>query len=373
MPKGYLMKPFSSFFSLFIVFCFLVYCRKDTSPIVLPPDQTDTTSHNFSWQIDTIGINNSVLFDVAIIDKNDIWAVGEIHTAETDTFDSLGNWVPSYNAVHWNGKEWELKRIPFTGWCSAVEFPPIRSIFAFFENDIWFARSGSLVHYNGISFYNDCGMNTLLDGSINKIWGTNSNNMFIVGGSGTIIHYNGSSWQELESNNTVDLLDIYGSPDGSVVWACGFSDFISTVLLKISGTVVELVYDDLNHWHTIRDDSLSGTLTGVWTDNTEQVYLISPAGMYIAPSSTRGEAQRIWLDNNFLPGFPRALRGYTGCDLFTAGDFSFMAHYNGATWHIYNDFAGRIRSRGIAMTENLVILAGLDIQTNRATIIRGAR
>jgi len=65
----------------------------------------DTTSHEFTWTIDTIGIYGSVLYDVAMIDKNDIWAVGEIHTPETDRYDSLGNWVPPFNAVHWDGNE----------------------------------------------------------------------------------------------------------------------------------------------------------------------------------------------------------------------------------------------------------------------------
>jgi len=49
-------------------------------------DQTkclmDTTSHNFIWEIDTLGIGGSYLNDVAIIDENNIWVVGNI---ETDT------------------------------------------------------------------------------------------------------------------------------------------------------------------------------------------------------------------------------------------------------------------------------------------------
>ncbi len=40
----------------------------------------DTTSHNFTWQTCTFGEHsNSVLYDVAIIDENNIWAVGEIY------------------------------------------------------------------------------------------------------------------------------------------------------------------------------------------------------------------------------------------------------------------------------------------------------
>lgn len=61
----------------------------------------DTTSHNFTWQAFEFGkqTNVSRLFDVAIINENDIWAVGEIYMN-----DSLGNPATNaYNAVHWDG------------------------------------------------------------------------------------------------------------------------------------------------------------------------------------------------------------------------------------------------------------------------------
>lgn len=61
----------------------------------------DTTSHNFTWETFTFGGGSSSHFnDVAIINENNIWAVGEIHTEDTDKFDSNGVWIQPYNAVH---------------------------------------------------------------------------------------------------------------------------------------------------------------------------------------------------------------------------------------------------------------------------------
>lgn len=54
----------------------------------------DTTSHNFTWQTFTFGdagAGSSVLYDVAIINENDIWAVDEIYMN-----DSLGNPDPTF-------------------------------------------------------------------------------------------------------------------------------------------------------------------------------------------------------------------------------------------------------------------------------------
>lgn len=66
----------------------------------------DTTSNNFSWQSWSFGSYSATsLYDVAIINENDIWAVGEILIA-----DSVGTGYTVYNAVHWDGQSWELKK-----------------------------------------------------------------------------------------------------------------------------------------------------------------------------------------------------------------------------------------------------------------------
>ena len=66
----------------------------------------DTTSHNYTWQTFTFGgdAGSSSLNDVAIIDENNIWAVGEIYFK-----DSLGNRIRNLKCcIHWNGNKWEL-------------------------------------------------------------------------------------------------------------------------------------------------------------------------------------------------------------------------------------------------------------------------
>ena len=122
----------------------------------------DTTSHDFSWQTFTFGdadAGSSVFNDVAILNDTSIYAVGEIYLK-----DSLGNPDPNaYNLVHWNGSMWKLKRIK-TNACGGVDYPPIKTILAFSSNDILFAHiDGSITHYNGKEFINDCSLITQLN------------------------------------------------------------------------------------------------------------------------------------------------------------------------------------------------------------------
>ncbi|WP_457565776.1 hypothetical protein [Caldithrix abyssi] len=73
-----------------------------TKSVTVTATTMDTTSHNFEWQTFEFGGEggSSSFYDVAIIDENDIWAVGEIYTAND-----------KYNAAHWDGEKWELRKI----------------------------------------------------------------------------------------------------------------------------------------------------------------------------------------------------------------------------------------------------------------------
>ena len=152
----------------------------------------DTTSHNFTFETFTFGdIGNSVLFDVAIISPDDIWCVGEINITDTSI-----NGYTTYNAIHWGDSQWELKRIK-TNACGGVDYPPIKAILAFARDDILFAHiDGSISHFNGTEFTNDCSLITQLNGSANKIWGKSKDDYYVVSGNGFIAHYKTGSGVE---------------------------------------------------------------------------------------------------------------------------------------------------------------------------------
>ncbi|MFZ1279327.1 MAG: glucosyl transferase, partial [Ignavibacteriaceae bacterium] len=171
-----------------------------------------TTSHNFTWQTFDFGNPNygsSVLNDVAIIDENNIWAVGEIYA------DTTGQ---AYNAVHWNGGIWELKKIYFPTVCGSTDLTPYpaKAIFAFDNGEIWISSSGDKIAIleNGIQIDKFC-LPSNVSMSINKIWGSSSNDLYIVGNGGNIAHYQNGSWSKIESGTTTNINDIWGYYDPS--------------------------------------------------------------------------------------------------------------------------------------------------------------
>lgn len=292
----------------------------------------DTTSHDFTFETFTFGdISNSYLFDVAIISENNIWAVGEIRIADTS---SIG--YTKYNAVHWDGSEWTLRKIYYYGSCSAVMYPELRAIWAFSGDNIALTNGGSIGWFDGDTVNLDCGMNSLLTGSINKIWGTSSDDLYVVGNNGNIVHYYGVIWQKIESGTDVDFLDVWGTPDGNIVWVSG-RDLNKTVLIKIEDQEANIVFEEHYPWQ-IQKGKISGGISSIWTDNENYLYATTPITVYRCLSNTNGEGKEIYPYEDYLYGGTIRIRGTGVNNIFTSGSNSSILHYNGYSWKRYEQF-----------------------------------
>ena len=191
-------------------YSYQAYSKNDESE-TLTVTTMDTTSHDFTWTIDTLGNYGSILRDVAIIDEDDIWVVGEIRTDTT-----------KYNAAHWDGEKWELTNFE-TEFLGNMVSAELYSIKYFSENNIWVSSHCFPIHWNGSEWTLYHLQNMGLDACAgNSIWGTSSSNMYFVGDNGGIVHYDGSNFEKIESGTEVDLLDIDGTDDGKYIIITGY-------------------------------------------------------------------------------------------------------------------------------------------------------
>jgi len=317
----------------------------------------DTTSHNFSWQTWTFGEHSSsVLYDVAIIDENNIWVVGEIFLN-----DSLGQHDPTpYNAVHWDGVSWTVTRIPTKAFSGSTVSSQIRAIFAFNENDIWtFSIAGSYSHWNGTNWETE--FVSERDGSGNKLWGTSSSNLYLVCYNGGISYYNGTNWQKIESGTDIRLTDIFGANDGNNIWTCGWdNDHTNSIILKIKNLNTEVVWDGISN-----NGEYIDYINTLWT-NGDEFWL---AGGFIFRQSIlfpdEGHLVRIPTEIGskvFDPGnFVLGIRGTEKNNIFIAGDLGMVWHFNGKSWYKYNElYSQQIDRRfyGINIKGNMAVTVG---------------
>ena len=348
----------------FAIGIILFSCKDDGGPP--PPNGPDTTSHNFIFSLDTLGDgNSSVLNDVAIISENNVWVVGELYYR-----DSVGGFSqPMFNAARWNGTVWELKRIQVRDFGGVVGIFPLKAVFGFSGNDIWFASDADLIQWDGTAYRPRAFFMTSLsfDGQVKCMWGTSNNNLYCAGRTGSIYHFTGSGWQKLTSGTTVDIQDIWGATNAQngqteilavASFRSGFPQ--AKKLLRITGTIVSAT----------SDSGLPIALSGVWFKPDKRYHVVGD-GLY---SSTRlGEP---WQYEPSLPldYYKDAIRGIASNDVIISGSSGALWHYNGASWRAYRQieapaFYGRYYR--VDFKGDYVVAVGW--MNNTAVAIRGRR
>jgi len=305
----------------------------------------DTTSHDFDWQVYTFGgqKGTSLFYDVAIIDENDIWAVGEIHTAETDRWnEDSTKWIPPYNAAHWDGQKWTLLHVNGNG-------SPIHVIQAFATNDIWFQ---GVLHWDGLKYtLHNKNFPLMSNGDgwrMNKMWGISSDDFYVVGNKGMMAHYDGTGWTKIETGTEENIKDIMGVATESDA--------------DIYATAVTLFFENERKILHLRDGQVIGSETWPYeTKNPETVWLKSPLQLFVAGNGVYVKKRNLgWrIMKESLGKYVFNIRGNDINDIFIVGDRKLLMHYNGRTWKNYT-YYGYGSLDAVAVKGDLVVAVGLE-------------
>lgn len=319
-------------------------CKKedDLCP-TCPPPATDTTSHNFNWTITQLGDGaSSVLYDVAILNDTLAYAVGEINVKDT-----MGNWQnPPYNVAKWNGREWKLYSVLFNYQGQQV-YSDIRSVYAFDINNIWFEAG---IHWNGVQF-ETVAFNIDFPSHVNKIWGSSSNDLYIVGNNGLIAHRGtNGTWTKIESGTMLDVYDIYGASGN--VFAVAAQQFVSNEkkILRIVG----------NNVSSVPTDSIPYSIHGIWfKPNVE--YFVVGSGIY-AKNEIQTPGVWQWLHPSITNYYIYSIDGNDVNDIMVCGSYGELLHFNGNSWKSFRSEieinAGAYKS--VKVKGNLCIAVGYD-------------
>jgi len=331
-------------------------CKKN--PVAPPPPNgSDTTSNNFTFQSFSFGGNaGSCLFqDVAIISDTDIWAVGAVYLDSAN-----GNHDPfPYNAAHWNGQVWELQKIPYI-YQGQPFYHPIQAVFALASNDVWFGGNG-LEHWDGNQFSNVDAVNPFWSGnSIQKIWASLDNNIYLVGSGGVIINYNGFSWTNISSGTSLGFNDIYGS-GGQILAVCSQNSPFGEGIYSINGNKARNIgsYPPGNH-----------ELFGVWFVPNQQYYIVGD-GIYqknlLSDSTWRNSPLEFTINTT------SDVRGNGTNDVFVVGASGEFLHWNGASWKSFIAQTGLAYGSyaRVAVNGDLVVAVGFN--SPQAVITIGRR
>jgi hypothetical protein len=325
----------------------------------------DTTSHNFTFKTWTFGgeAGSCTLYDVAIISEDNIWCVGEINIADTSI-----NGYTTYNAIHWDGTNWNLHQIMFYTICGQQSRTPYpaKAIFAFDEDNIWIAMDGDQVaKVEGLTQVETFCLPASF--AINKMWGQNSTELYAVGNGGNIARHNGISWNIIPSGTSVDIHDIWGSVNNTtgekiILAIASFQNYGKALdLLKITGqSVIKL-----------DTTGLRIAQSSIWFKGKNKTYIVGDGVFF-----KNNLSSTVWQQEENHPLLlKRLIRGIEMNDIFIVGDFGLVSHYNGIIWHHYTgnelpDLNGSFYS--VDFKNNIMVAVG-ELNSGQAIVLKGDR
>ncbi len=311
----------------------------------------DTTSHDFTWRVDTLG-TWGIAQDVAWIADDNVWVVGKFYTDPNGT-------GRIYNAAHWNGHTWELHRIITALWGGFKEPTGLQAIYAFSKNDVWaFSEAGSYAHYDGLTWKSE--YVTERQGGITKMWGSDPDNIFFIGTNGTMTHYNGTTFTLMPTGTSIELLDITGTDD-KTVWISGYNpNDYKRIFMKYENGTFQVISRKL--------------IYAIWANpsNPDQIWTIDEFAIEMRSVKNPGVAKKRIKGITY---FPLSMSGTAENNLWVVGHFLSILHYNGSTLKTYNKLLGdgvlyRVRATPAKVYAVGTIFTGLQY---RPIVITGSR
>lgn len=301
----------------------------------------DTTSHDFIWT--EISTGTGGLFNgVAILNDSTIWAVGKV---ETDT--------EYYNFAKWDGR-WIFEDIDIG--------QQLYDILVFEENDIWVV-SGRVHHWDGISWENydlwdSDVLQSGIDGILTRIWGLSSNNIYFAGLNGTVVHYNGSEFINIRTgvNRLIRTISGYCTEDKTVIYAGFWTDAPNRGMLMQYDGSWEIIWDENNPFF---DNPVYITPTFEVIGDSIIMFTGGSTNSIITHHSVVSidEYRHTFLDEN---GFVRNIYGNSINDYFLVGDFGNVLHYNGKSYHKYEELSDSHQQYiDVDQKSNMVAIIGI--------------
>jgi hypothetical protein len=327
-----------------------------------PPDGNgvDTTSHNFTFQTWAFGEHSSsVLYDVAIVDENNIWACGEIYMNDT-----LGQPDPHpYGLIHWNGSEWEVKRITAQNPSGGYSYIIPTGVFALSTIEIWLASGGVflfdgqsiiqafwLVNYTGYT-------GGIFDNgeTAQRLWGKSSTDLYTVGNNGAIAFYNGSSWQKIESGTELDIYDIIGQKTDTEDY-----EILCVAAKQSISTDKKIIQLENNMPINLSASGIPSSIRSIWYKPDKKYYVVGSGVFFkkdIASNQSWGS-----IGESITQYYLNSIDGNELNDITICGAYGELLHFNGASWKSFQNElqleAGSYRE--IKIKDDFIIAVGYN-------------
>lgn len=331
----------------------------------------DTTGRVFTWEVDSIGSYVSILRDVSVIADDDIWAVGK-----------LGGWsedpdLLQYNALHWDGLEWEpvyikYKHLSTTTSDSAYGLSEVTAVHAIRSDAVWAAGS-TPYFYDGetwTSYQHENSNWYKWTHSTIDIWARYDDDVYFVGRDGYAHHWDGTDFTRIDLGTEYDLVNVSGSDDRVFIVANNRHLAGSSVYEHSAG-----LWRRLLDSYEIDEDPAIGQWGGFYSVEVfgDTAYFGTSSGLL----KYAYDAETFTLVPDSVIGIPFFTIEEVGVvapnDIHLFNFDERYYHFNGLNWKRYDDHLDSgMLIRGADFHENTAVMVGW-LPGLGAMIIRGTR
>ncbi len=289
--------------------------------------------------------------------------------------DSLGQPDPHpYGLIHWDGTEWEVKRITAQNPSGGYSYIIPTGILVINPTEIWLARGGVflfngnnitqaywLVNYSG---YNGGIFNN--GETAQKLWGKSSTDLYAVGNNGAIAYYNGVDWQKIESGTELNIYDIIGQKTDN-----GDYEILCVAAKQLISTDKKIFKLEKNVPINLPTFGIPSSIRSIWFKPGKKYYVVG-SGVF---SKTDITSNQSWnsIGESITQYYTNSIDGNDLNDIAICGSYGELLHFNGNSWQ---SFQGEVQLQAgsygeIKINDNIIIAVGYD--SPKAVITIGKR
>ncbi len=283
------------------------------------------TSHEIEWKTYYFGnCGGSDFSDVAILDDENIWVVGEMDSCCNGKYEL-------YNLLKWDGVSWKVEGVKTYTCYPRKVVTPFSCIELSTEKEVFISGNTSLLKWGNSEwsilahFYDD--PVDVFHSQVTSMEYLEDDEIYLGSvNDGSIYHYEKGKWDKYKGEGLEGgISDIYSyvdSKSGERRVLVGMTQ----VLSKSTRGIFEVNNDELTclEW----DGNLR--VSSIWSKNGYPIYACGD-GVYV----NRGKG---WKEIEGLPLlYSTSIKGNASNNIFVVGGFGYIAHYNGVDWKVVNE------------------------------------
>ncbi|MCD4655771.1 WD40 repeat domain-containing protein, partial [bacterium] len=246
------------------------------------------------------GMEWTIISTETVNNLHGIWGSG------SDSFFSVGE---DGVILKWDGLLWEEHS-------STITHDGLGCIWGFSGDDVFVAEDGNdstIFHWDG-SLWSE--INFEMDEPINDIWGTASDDIYVVSNYGKIIRYDGNAWTVVYENSPgVSIWEIWGFSSDDIFAVC--DDWNNGAFIV--------------HWNGSEWAETWGSTEvhplGIWGADSSHVYVVGSEGTILFYDGFNWISQTSHTTENL-----RVVWGSGPDDVFAAGANGTILHWDGSVW-----------------------------------------